>query len=111
MAFNVITPAQLGRGAITTSTTTFYTVGSLNRTIVKTIDICNTTTKTLTVTVYLVPTSGTAGTSNTLIPSITLKAKGMFQWSGAQVLVESDTIQSVASVAGATINISGGECK
>jgi hypothetical protein len=111
MAFDVITPAQLGRGAITTGTTTFYTVGSLNRAIVKTIDISNTTAYQKRVTVYLVPSGGSASDDNTLIPNVLVPGYGVFQWSGAQVLNEDDIIQSTASATGCTINISGGEAK
>ena len=111
MAFDVITPSQLGRGAITTGTTTFYTVGSLNRTIVKTIDIANTNSSSITVTVYLVPSGGSASAANALVPGVTLTANRMFQWTGAQVIVEGDTIQAIASTTGVAINISGGECK
>lgn len=112
MAFDVIIPAKLGRGNVSTTptVTTFYTVGSLNRTIVKSIDLCNTGATPLTVTVYLVPSGGSPGADNTLIPGITIGAYSMFQWSGAQVLNEGDTIRGVASASGITINISGGEC-
>lgn len=111
MAFDVITPAKLGRGAIGVSptVTTFTTVPTLQRDIVKTIDIANTTAASINVTVYLVESGGTAGASNTLIPNITVSAYGMLQWSGAQVLNSGDTIQATASASGTTINISGGE--
>ena len=110
MAFDIITPANLGRGAVTTGITIFYTVSALERVIVKTIDIANTNTVGLTVTVYLVPNGGSPINSTTLIPSVTLKSKEMFQWSGAQVLNAGDTIQAVSSISGATLNISGGVC-
>lgn len=110
MAFNIITPVKLGRGGITAVLATFYTVPTLTRAIVKTIDICNTTTSAITVTVYLVQNGGSAAGSNTLIPGITLSPNGVFQWSGAQVLNAGDFIQAISSSSGATINISGGEC-
>lgn len=112
MAFDVIVPSKLGQGAVSTTptVTTFYTVGSLTRTIVKAIDLCNTGSTPLSVTVYLVPSGGAHGAANTLIPEITIGAFAMFQWTGAQVLNEWDTIRAVASGSGITINISGGEC-
>lgn len=111
MAFDVITPAKLGRGAIGVSptVTTFTTVPALQRDIVKTIDLCNTTAASIDVTVYLVESGGTAGASNTLVPNVTIPAYGMFQWSGAQVINAGDKIQATASASGATINVSGGE--
>lgn len=110
MAFDVITPAQLGRGSVTSVIATFYTVQSLERVIVKTIDICNTNITPVTATVYLVPAGGAASDATTLVPGVTLTPKKMFQWSGAQVLNTGDTIQAVSSVSGVTVNISGGNC-
>jgi len=110
MAFDIITPTNLGRGPVLASTTTFYTVSSLERVIVKTIDICNTGGSPLNVTVYLVPSGQSAATGNTIIPNIVIAANFLFQWCGAQVLNEGDTIQAVASATGTTINISGGCC-
>lgn len=109
MAFDVITPAKLGRGAIGATVSIFYTVPSATRTFVKNIDIANTNSTALSVTVYLVPAAGAAGTSNVLIPNITLKGNMPFQWNGVQILNAGDTIQAVASTTGATINISGAE--
>ncbi len=43
MAFQRITPAKLAQAAITGATTTVYTVPASTRTMVKEIDICNTT--------------------------------------------------------------------
>jgi hypothetical protein len=112
MAFDIIVPVKLGRGSVpaTPTVTTFYTVGSLIRSIVKTIDLCNTGATPLTVTVYLVESGGSPGISNTLIPGITIAPYSVFQWSGAQVLNEGDSIRAVGSASGITINISGGEC-
>ena len=109
MAFDVITPAQMGRGAITAVTATFYTVGSLTRSILKTIDICNTTISSKRVTVYLVPSGGSASDSTTLIGNVLIPAYGVFQWAGSQVLNTGDTIRAVASSTGCTLNASGAE--
>jgi len=111
MAFSSITPVKLGRGAVDTTptVTTVYTVPTLTRAIVKTIDLCNTTAAALTVTVYLVESGGTAGAANTLVPGVNVAANGVFQWTGTQVLNAGDTIQATASGAGITINASGGE--
>lgn len=112
MAFDVITPTKLGRGALATTPTltTVYTVPTLTRTIVKTIDICNTTTGRLTAYVYLVESGGTAGTSNALLYAMSVPPSGNIQWTGAQVMNAGDVIQASGSASGLTINVSGGEC-
>lgn len=110
MAFDIITPSQLGRGAINTSATVFYTVDNLERAIVKSIDIANTNASPVSVTVYLVPSTSSPAVSNTLLPSVTINGNTIFSWCGAQVLNAGDTIRAVASQTGATIHISGGSC-
>lgn len=110
--FQVVTPVKLGQAAMPTTVGTLYTVPASTRTFVKDIDICNTSTSQLSATVYLVPSGGTAGTGNILIPSVPIQPAsvgGMFQWSGTQVLNAGDTIQTLGSAAGLTINVSGGE--
>ena len=113
MAFDVITPAKLGQGAIGATVSTFYTVPANTRTFVKNIDICNTTTGNINVTVYLVPSGDSAADANSLLSSIrvigTAAQGGLVQWEGSQILNEGDTIQAVGGVVGLTINISGGE--
>lgn len=112
MAYDLITPVKLGRGAISTTPTvdTVYTVPSLARAIVKDIELSNTTAASLTVTVYLVESGGSPGAANTLIPGMTVPANGMIQWTGSQVLNAGDSIRATASGAGITINASGAEC-
>jgi hypothetical protein len=61
MAFQNITGIKLGQAEITTSFTTIYTTPATTRTYVKDINICNTTATSLTVSVCLVPSGGTAG--------------------------------------------------
>ena len=109
MAFQNITPVKLGQAAIGVTVSTLYTVPASTRTFVKDIDIANTGTSATTATVYLVPSAGTAGTSNMLVPGVTIPPSGMFQWTGNQIMNAGDTIQIVAGVVGCTINASGGE--
>lgn len=106
-----ITPKKLAQAAIGVTVSTIYTVPSSPVTItyVKDIDICNTNATTTTATVYLVPSGGTAGTGNTLVPTVSIPPNGMFQWIGTQILNIGDTIQVIASATGTTINVSGGE--
>jgi len=110
MAFDVITPTKLGQGSIAASLTTRYTVPASTRTLVKDITVCNTSTTTaISVSVYLVPSGGTAGATNILISNIQIPASGLFQWTGVQIMNAGDFIQDIASATGCTINISGGE--
>lgn len=110
MAFNVITPVKLGQGSVAASLTTRYTVPASTRTLVKDITICNTsTTVSINVSVYLVPSGGTADATNILISNVPIAPSGVFQWAGVQIMNAADFIRDIASATGCTINISGGE--
>lgn len=103
-----ISPIKIAQGGIGTTLSTLYTVPAASTLIIKDFDICNTTALVLTVTVYLVPSGGAAGTNNTIVPAYAIPANGMIQWAGTQVLNTGDSIQVIASATGSTINISGG---
>lgn len=111
MAFDIITPEQLGQGSIATSPslTTLYTVPDKTRAILKTIDVSNTTTVKKRVNLYLVPSGGSASTSNILISNTLVPANGLLQWTGTHVMNTGDTIQSSGSDSGLTVTVSGGE--
>jgi len=109
MAFQNITGIQLGQAEITTSFTTIYTTPATTRTYVKDINICNTTATSLTVSVCLVPSGGTAGVGNALFYEWLLYPRDLYRWQGVQIMNEGDTIQVDASASGATITVSGGE--
>lgn len=109
MSFQRITPAKLAQAAITAGTTTIYTVPASTRTLVKDIDICNTTAGALTVNVHLVPSAGSAGTGNALFYGASITANTTLQWTGVQVMNAGDTIQVQGSGLGLTIHASGGE--
>jgi hypothetical protein len=109
MAYNNITPLQLGQAAITTGYTTIYTAPATTRTYVKDMDIINTTSAIIGIYISLVPSGGTAGTSNALFYNVQLPANTIVQWAGSQILNEGDTIQVKASTTGCTITVSGGE--
>jgi hypothetical protein len=109
MAFNDITPTKLGQAAITTGVTTLYTVPASTRSFVKNLDIVNTSAGALTYRVFLVPSAGTAGTSNALFYDFPIDTKENIQWTGTQILNAGDTIQIQASGTGITITASGAE--
>ena len=105
--YQSIIPNLLAQAAVTTSTTTIYTVPASTRTIIKDINI--TAGSSITVTIYFVPSGGTASTSNIFLNGVPVNTgTSYFHWVGTQVLPAGTTIQVVAS-AGGNIFISGGE--
>jgi len=109
MAFDTITPVRFGQAAITTSAATLYTTPASTRALIKKISVVNTTATAATFDVYLVPSAGTAGTTNALFYEQPLAAKETLQWNGLQILNAGSTIQVKASIAGLTVVASGGE--
>ena len=109
MAFDVITPVKLGQAAITTGVTTLYTVPANTRTLLKEFSIANTTAAAINVRVFLVPSAGTAGTSNAFLYDVPVPANNALQYNGIDVLNAGDFIQIQAVSTGLTIIASGGE--
>jgi hypothetical protein len=107
--YQVITPKQLAQAAITTSYATVYTTPTNTRTYLKEFDIINTTSAIVYIYVSLVPSGGTAGTSNAIMYYNALPAYTTMQWTGTQVLDAGATLQVKASAVGCTITASGGE--
>lgn len=105
-----VTPKKFGQGNIaTTPGTLVYTAPTGISSIVKCIDICNTTGGAITVSVYLVPSGDTAAAANALFYTISVASNGTYQWLGTQVLDAGGFIQAIASATGCTINVGGGE--
>lgn len=111
MAYDTITPARFGAAelAVSPSFTTIRTTPSLARDILKSIDIANNNATPAVVSVYLVPSGGTPGDSNRLIPAVVIPANTIFQWTGSQVVDEGGTMRATSSVPGVTLTASGGE--
>ena len=109
MAFDVITPTKLGQAAITTGVTTLYTVPASTRALLKEFSIANTTGAAINVRVFLVPSGGTAGTTNAFLYDVSVPANNALQYNGIEVLNAGDTIEIQAASAGLTIIASGGE--
>lgn len=107
--YQIITPLQLGQSPVTTSYTTVYTAPASTRTYIKQLDICNTTASPINIYVSLVPSGGTAGTSNALFYNTSLDGYSTVSWTGTQVISAGGTIQVKASGVGCTITASGGE--
>lgn len=106
-----VVPKKLGQAAVGVTASTLYTVTApVISTFLKDVEICNTSSTTATtVTVYLVPSGGTEGTSNEFIPATILPPNGMFQWTGSVIMNTGDFIRIIAGATGCTIYASGGE--
>lgn len=101
---------KLAQGAVGTGAgTLLYTVPTTYRTEVTDIDVCNTTSGSLSFSLHLVPSGGSVLASNMLFPAVSIPANTMVQWNGRQVMNAGDFIQGIGSGAGLTVNISGDE--
>ncbi len=101
---------KLGRGAITTgSGTLIYTVPTGMKCDVKDIVIANTSAAPITCGLYLVPVTGTAGTTNAMFPAVSVPGNTTIHWCGTQTLNAGDFIQGIGSAAGITVNVTGEE--
>jgi len=103
MAYQVITPVQIGQTAMTTRYSTVYTVPANTRTYLKQMDICNTSASPINIYVSIVPSSGTADTTNSLYYATQLTGNTTLSWSGTQIMNTSSTLQVKASATGVTI--------
>lgn len=111
MAFDVITPTQLGQGQAATAPS-FYTLRTTPihaKDIVKAIDVANDNATAVTFSLYLVPSGSSPSASNKLIPTVSIPPNTIFQWTGTQVIGAGATIQANASATGVTVTVSGGE--
>ena len=107
MAFQNITPANLGQSAITTGVTTIYTVPASTVALLKEFNVANTTAGAINVRVFLVPSAGVAGTGNAFLYDVSVPANNSLQYNGIQVLPAGATIQVQAAATGLTITASG----
>lgn len=108
MAFDVITPVNMGQAELTVGLAIIRTTPADSRDLVKQIDISNDNVQASEVDVYLVPDGDTPSAANLLIPSVEVPANTIMSWSGVHVLDAGSTIQASATVASVTIKISGG---
>lgn len=101
---------KLAQGAIGTGAGTLaYTVPTGYKTDVVDICISNTTAGALTCTLHLVPSGVAVGATNILLPTVSIAANSILQWTGTQTLMTGDFIQVIGSGAGLTMNITGNE--
>lgn len=100
-----ITPAYLGGGTLTTSAVAYATATGTATLIIKKAVFTNIDTVARTITVYLVPSGGSAGAGNTFISALSLSAGQTFDATslGNMVLTPGATLQALAS-AGSVVN-------
>ena len=109
---NVLIPATgiTASAAILYTTPIATTASPLGtRTLLKSIDVCNTTSGALTLRIFLVVAGGSPGTTNALYYGYTVAANTTLSWRGLQVLAAGTTIQVQSTTTGLTITASGGE--
>lgn len=102
----------LFRGSVpTTAGTAEYTVPTGYRTIAREINICNTTTGALTVSIHFVASGGSADTTNAIVYGLTVSPNGTYDLSGEHILTAGDFIQVVGSASGLSMYASGEEVR
>ena len=101
--------STLSSGAAGTgSYSTLYTVPTGRQMAIVDIEICNTSAVPATFYVSLVPSGGTAGTSNALFYAAPINGNSTVQWTGQQVLDAGGFVAGYASAATVTIKVGGG---
>jgi len=99
----------LTRGTANTSGfSILYTVPSTQQMTITDIEICNTGATTAIFYVSFVPSGGSAGANNALFYGAPIPGNSTVQWTGAQVLAPSSTVQGYASSNAVTMMIAGG---
>lgn len=103
-----VTPKTITAAQVAASATAYYTAPTNTRSVIKKLTFTNTTAGALTVTVYLVPSGGTASATNTLVSARTIGAGETYECFEAQgqVLQAAGMLQALASAA-TSISIQG----
>jgi hypothetical protein len=95
---------------LTTSVQTLYTVTApKTKAVTKQILVANTGTSTASVTIHLVPASGTATLSNKIVPEVSISANSVITLDITQILTVGESIQALASASSINVVISGYE--
>jgi hypothetical protein len=71
--------------------------------------IANTTSTSISFTLYLVPSGGSPATSNMVFPAVSIPGNTVVEWEGGQSLKAGDFAQCVGSGAGITVTLTGEE--
>lgn len=105
-----VTAKRLVNGSqLTGAAATYYTAPASTKAVVKSCAICNTTAGAIAVTVYLVPSGGTAGVTNAVISGLSVAANATYACPELvnQVIEAAGTLQALG--ANLTIVASGME--
>ena len=100
--------SKMAQAAMTTSYATVYTCPLGQRASLVDLNICNTTAAPIGIYVSMVPSGGTAGTTNAIFYNASLPAYSTVQWTGSIAMTAGDTLQVKGSAVGCTITVSGG---
>lgn len=95
-------------GAAGSSVSTIYTVQTGTQFTLTDIEITNTSASPTNFSIYLVPSGGTAGTTNALFYNSPISGNTLVQWNGSTALSAGYTIQVSSVAATVNIKISGG---
>lgn len=102
-------PVKIGQMPLTASAALVYTVPANTRTIVKSINVVNTTASSATFDIYLLDSGGVA-TTNALLYHQSVAAYTSYQWPGLAIMNSGDLMYALASTTGLTLYASGAEC-
>lgn len=95
-------------GAAGSTIGTIYTVPTGQQFTLTDIEICNASATASSFSIYLVASSGTAGTTNALFYNAPINGNTTVQWTGSTALSAGSTVQASSASGGVTIKISGG---
>ena len=104
-----VTPKKIIPGSqLTNVVATYYTCPANTKCLVKKLTFTNNDTSARSVTLYLVPSGGTAGVTNLLTKAQSIVAGGVYEAfeASGHVLMPGDTIQALADT-GAMVTIQG----
>lgn len=107
--FQSLYPVKLASGEVTAAEVTVYTTPLRTRTLVKDINITNTTSTAITVNLYIVPGVATAAPSNALFFGYSVAPNSTYRWTGVQIMNPEEKLVVRGSTTGLTLFASGAE--
>lgn len=107
--FQSLYPVKLAAIAVTGSDVVIYTTPLQTRTLVKDINITNTTSTAITVNLHIVPGANAAGTNNALFFGQSVAPNSTYRWTGVQIMNPEEKLVVKGSTTGLTIFASGAE--
>lgn len=103
-------PKRLAQFVATTSEATYYTVGAGLQALIKQILVANTSGGVVTLGLSIVPSGGTGGNANRILPNISVQPNQIVPFNLTQSMAAGDKISAIASANTAvTVTVSGME--